>query len=61
MASIGYIKITGATQGDITSDASTADSIGNIWQEGHEGESLVFAFRSNAIVSAPAVTSRPFS
>jgi len=50
MASIGYIKIKGATQGEITSDASTAASIGNIWQEGHEGESLVFAFRSNAIV-----------
>ncbi|WP_117190057.1 Hcp family type VI secretion system effector [Rhizobium terrae] len=50
MASIAYITIKGTTQGEISKDASTADSIGNIWQEGHEGESLVFAFESNAIV-----------
>lgn len=50
MTSIGYITIKGATQGEITKDASTADSVGNVWQEGHEGESIVYAFQSNAIV-----------
>ncbi|MFS8113876.1 Hcp family type VI secretion system effector [Rhizobium jaguaris] len=50
MANIGYITISGATQGAITKDASTADSIGNTWQEGHEAESIVYSFRSNAIV-----------
>ncbi|MCJ8518570.1 type VI secretion system secreted protein Hcp [Pseudorhizobium tarimense] len=50
MANIAYIKITGKTQGEITSEASTDKSIGNIWQEGHEGESIVYAFESNAIV-----------
>ncbi|MDE1991692.1 MAG: hypothetical protein KGI75_04285, partial [Rhizobiaceae bacterium] len=42
MANIGYITINGSTQGAITKDASTADSIGNTWQEGHEGESIVY-------------------
>jgi type VI secretion system secreted protein Hcp len=50
MANIGYIKITGATQGEITKGASTADSIGNRWQEGHEDEALVLSFQSNAVV-----------
>jgi type VI secretion system secreted protein Hcp len=50
MSAIAYIKIKGATQGEITKGASTADSIGNIWQESHEDQSLVFAFSSDAIV-----------
>ena len=50
MSNIAYITIKGATQGDMTADATTADSIGNLWQEGHEGESLVYAFEQNAIV-----------
>jgi len=33
-----YVKITGATQGDISKGAFTADSVGNIYQEGHEDE-----------------------
>jgi type VI secretion system secreted protein Hcp len=60
MANIGYIAIKGATQGEITKDASTASSIGNIWQEGHEGESIVYAFQSNAIVPRePSVFVKP--
>lgn len=50
MASIAYIKITGSKQGDITKDASTADSIGNTWQTGHEDESIVYSFTKNAVV-----------
>ena len=56
MATIGYMKIEGSTQGDITGDATTADSVGNIWQEGHEGETLIFAFRSSAIVPTNPTT-----
>jgi len=50
MANIAYMKIEGATQGDMTADATTADSIGNLWQEGHEGQCLVYKFEQNAIV-----------
>ncbi len=50
MANVAYMSISGSTQGDITADATTADSIGNNWQEGHESESLVYKFESNAIV-----------
>eukprot|EP00903_Cladosiphon_okamuranus_P000861 g859.t1 len=50
MSNIAYMTIKGATQGDMTADATTGDSIGNLWQEGHEGESLVYAFEQNAVV-----------
>ena len=40
MSSPVYIKIEGATQGLITSGASTEDSIGNRYQAGHEDEIL---------------------
>lgn len=50
MASIAYITITGSKQGPITKDANTADSIGNMWQQGHEDESQVYFFESNTIV-----------
>ncbi|TWI93258.1 type VI secretion system secreted protein Hcp [Roseibium hamelinense] len=50
MANVAYAKISGATQGDISKDATTADSIGNSWQEGHEDECLVYNFEMNAIV-----------
>lgn len=50
MASMGYMTIKGATQSDISKGATTADSVGNIWQTGHEDECLVFAFQSDAII-----------
>lgn len=33
-----YLSITGATQGNISQGAFTSDSVGNIYQEGHEDE-----------------------
>lgn len=36
-----YISITGQTQGNITAGAFTADSVGNIYVQGHEDEMLV--------------------
>lgn len=33
-----YVAITGATQGNISQNAFTADSVGNIYQEGHANE-----------------------
>jgi type VI secretion system secreted protein Hcp len=43
MPTPAYISIRGATQGKITEGASSAESIGNTWQEGHEDEILVQA------------------
>jgi len=36
-----YLSLEGATQGNITADAFTADSVGNVYIEGHENEILV--------------------
>ncbi|PSW92669.1 type VI secretion system tube protein Hcp, partial [Photobacterium iliopiscarium] len=33
-----YISIQGRTQGNITADAFTANSVGNIYVEGHEDQ-----------------------
>jgi type VI secretion system secreted protein Hcp len=41
MSTPAYIAITGKTQGNITQGAFTADSVGNIYQEGHEDQILV--------------------
>lgn len=38
MAQPIYVKVTGATQGNISKGAFTGDSVGNIYQEGHEDE-----------------------
>ena len=36
-----YVSITGKTQGNITAGAFTADSVGNIYVQGHEDQMLV--------------------
>jgi type VI secretion system secreted protein Hcp len=41
MPTPAYINIRGMTQGDITKQAFTADSVGNVFVEGHEDEILV--------------------
>lgn len=46
-----YIAIEGKTQGNITAGAFTADSVGNIYVEGHEDEMLVQEFKH--IVTVP--------
>ena len=51
MSSPVYIKIEGATQGLITSGASTEDSIGNRYQAGHEDE--IMAQEVSHVVTVP--------
>ena len=46
-----YISIEGKTQGNITSGAFTAESVGNIYVQGHEDEMLVQEFKH--IVTVP--------
>ena len=41
MPTPAYIKIEGKTQGNITQGAFTADSVGNVYVEGHEDEILI--------------------
>lgn len=41
MPTPAYISIHGKTQGNITQGAFTADSVGNVYQEGHEDQILV--------------------
>lgn len=55
-----YISITGQTQGNITAGAFTADSVGNIYVQGHEDEMLVQEFlhsvperKRNTVLSQP--------
>lgn len=42
-----YVKISGSSQGEITKGAFTADSVGNIYQEGHEDEAFCQAMTYN--------------
>lgn len=44
MPTPAYLSIIGTTLGEITKGASTAASVGNIYQEGHEDHILVQAF-----------------
>ncbi|EPJ0730606.1 Hcp family type VI secretion system effector [Morganella morganii] len=46
-----YIAIEGKTQGNITAGAFTAESVGNIYVQGHEDEMLVQQF--DHIVTVP--------
>ena len=46
-----YISIQGKSQGNLTAGAFTADSVGNIYVQGHEDEMLVQEF--DHIVSVP--------
>ncbi|EMA4783891.1 TPA: type VI secretion system tube protein Hcp [Providencia rettgeri] len=46
-----YISIEGKTQGNITAGAFTAESVGNIYVQGHEDEMLVQQF--DHVVAVP--------
>ncbi|MGQ9366174.1 Hcp family type VI secretion system effector [Azospirillum sp. ST 5-10] len=59
MALNAYLAITGAKQGNITKGASTADSIGNSYQEGHEDQSMIFAFNTNMTVPRDPQSGQP--
>ena len=51
-----YMSVKGSTQGNITEGATTPDSIGNIYQNGHEDECLVKAFTHDIDVPRSAST-----
>ncbi|EJF72718.1 hypothetical protein A462_06854 [Pseudomonas sp. Ag1] len=49
MANHGYMTINGKTQGLISADCSTQDSIGNKCQEGHRDEIMVMSYNHNML------------
>jgi type VI secretion system secreted protein Hcp len=59
MPTPAYMSIEGQTQGPITQGAFTADSVGNIWQEGHEDEILVQAFKHSVIIPRDPQSGQP--
>ena len=59
MATPAYITIIGETQKLITEGNFTPDSVGNIWQEGHEDEALVEAFEHQIILPRDPQSGQP--
>lgn len=59
MPTPAYIAIQGNTQGNITAGAFTADSVGNIYVEGHEDEILVQAVNHQVMVPTDPQSGQP--
>ena len=54
-----YLSIEGKTQGNITANAFTADSVGNIYVEGHENEMLVQSVDHSLVVPTDRQSGQP--
>ena len=59
MPTPAYMSIEGNTQGNITAGAFTAESVGNIYQEGHENECIVQAFSHEVIIPRDPQSGQP--
>jgi type VI secretion system secreted protein Hcp len=59
MPTPAYLRIEGVTQGAITDGAFTEESVGNIYQEGHENEILVQAFSHEVTVPTDVQSGQP--
>ena len=59
MATPAYMSVTGEKQGLITAGAFTADSVGNIYQEGHEDQVMVQAFNHQVIIPRDPQSGQP--
>jgi len=59
MPTPAYMTVEGKTQGNITKDAFTEQSVGNIWQEGHEDEVLVQAFKHSVMIPRDPQSGQP--
>ena len=54
-----FMSIEGSTQGKITEGAFTPESVGNIYQDGHENETMVKAFSHNINIPRNTTTGQP--
>ncbi len=59
MPTPAYISIEGATQGNITAGSFTAESVGNVYVEGHEDEILVQEVIHNVKVPTDPQSGQP--
>ncbi|WP_095093025.1 Hcp family type VI secretion system effector [Pseudomonas sp. Irchel 3A5] len=59
MPTPAYLSVEGTTQGLITSGTFTQDSVGNIYQEGHEDQILVQAFDHQVIIPRDPQSGQP--
>jgi len=59
MPTPAYMSIEGTKQGNITQGTLTADSVGNIWQEAHQDEILVEAFKHTVMVPTDPQSGQP--
>jgi type VI secretion system secreted protein Hcp len=59
MPTPAYLSITGVKQGLITAGTFTQDSVGNIYQEGHEDQILVQAFSHQVIIPRDPQSGQP--
>jgi len=59
MPTPAFLSIEGATQGNITEGAFTLESVGNVYQEGHENEILVEAFSHTVTVPTDPQSGQP--
>ena len=59
MPTPGYISIKGSKQGLITEGAFTLDSVGNLYDEGHEDEAMIFAFDHSVTVPTDPQSGQP--
>ena len=61
MPTPAYLSLEGTKQGLITAGTFTEDSVGNIFQEGHEDQILVQAFQHQVIIPRDPQSGRPSS
>ncbi|MEH6352588.1 Hcp family type VI secretion system effector [Pseudomonas sp. 3JA] len=59
MATPAYMSIIGTKQGPITENAFTADSVGNIYQEGHTDEVMVQGFQHQVAIPRDPQSGQP--
>jgi type VI secretion system secreted protein Hcp len=59
MAMPAYMTIKGTTMGNITEGAFTVESVGNIYQEGHENEIMIQAFSHEVIIPRDPQSGQP--
>ncbi len=54
-----YMSVEGVTQGMITEGALSEDSVGSLYQEGHEDQFIVQAFEHNIIIPRDQQSGQP--
>ena len=59
MPTPSYMSIEGTKQGPITQGTFTAESVGNVWQEAHQDEILVEAFKHTVTVPTDPQSGQP--